>query len=395
MTSIAPATVGGVAVPTVLMPTSLDELSLALASTDAANQAVCIAGSGSKLEIGAAPAKLDVLVWLAGMAELIEYNPHDLVIRAQAGMPVATLQALVAESGQRLALDPPEESATLGGLVAANASGPLRHRYGTVRDLLIGATFVLADGTVAHTGGKVVKNVAGYDLAKLLTGSYGTIAALADVTFRLHGRPGARVAVRTPVSSIDDVERVLAGYNASQVEPSALELQLELPPGTGAVLALFEGHEATTRAHADAAANLAGGESTIVEWDEQFAHHPWGPTDLGLRLAYPPGALGPVLRAAAKALGSARVVARAGIGVLELATPAATGSEQATADLVATLRTATARLGASVVVVAATPEVKTQLDVWGPAAGLDLMRAIKDQFDPGHRLAPGRFVGGI
>ncbi len=149
------------------------------------------------------PSRLDLLVSTTGLRELIEYNPADLVVRAQAGLPLAELQAIVGAAGQRLALDPPEAGATLGGVVAANASGPRRHRFGTVRDLLIGATFVLADGTVAHTGGKVVKNVAGYDLAKLLTGSYGTLAVLADVTFRLHGLPacvGGRADSRCPRS---------------------------------------------------------------------------------------------------------------------------------------------------------------------------------------------------
>ena len=189
-------------------------------------------------------------------------------MRAQAGLPLAALQSVVGESGQRLALDPPEPGATLGGVVAANASGPRRHRFGTVRDLLIGATFVLADGTVAHTGGKVVKNVAGYDLAKLLTGSYGTLAVLADVTFRLHGLPAASVAVQTPVASIAEIERVLAAYRTSHLEPTALELQLELPQARGAVIALFEGRPETISAHADDAIALLG-DSQRVEWTER------------------------------------------------------------------------------------------------------------------------------
>jgi glycolate oxidase FAD binding subunit len=377
------SSVSGVPVPAVAAPASLDELGSVMAAADADGSAVCLAGAGTKLDVGAAPTRLDLLVSVSGLTDVIEYNPADLIVRAQAGLPLAALQAIVAEKGQRLALDPPEIGATLGGVVAANASGPLRHRYGTVRDLLIGATFVLADGTVSHTGGKVVKNVAGYDLGKLLTGSYGTLAALADVTFRLHSLPAASVAVQTAVASIDDVERVLAVYRASFLEPSALELQLVLPAATGSVTALFEGEAATAQQHAQAALDLVG-DSAMVEWTDPG--HPWTGDGLGLRIAFPPAALGRVLRA--WAFGPATVTARAGVGVLELTTI----SE---ASVVAELRNAIAPLGANVVVVSAPPAVKAELDVWGPVAGLSLMRSIKDQFDPAHRLAPGRFVGGI
>jgi glycolate oxidase FAD binding subunit len=383
------ADVAGVPVPSVVTPTSLEELSAALAAADADGQSICFAGGGSKLDIGAAPARLDAVISLAGLTDLIEYNPSDLVVRAHAGMPFAALQAVVGAAGQRLALDPPEAGATLGGVVAANASGPRRHRYGTVRDLLIGVTFVLADGTVAHTGGKVVKNVAGYDLAKLLTGSYGTLAALADVTFRLHGQPAAAVAVRTPIASIAAADAVLAAYRATQLEPAALELRTSLPTGEGELVALFEGHAATAHAHAGAAVALAEG-STIIEWREDFAAHPWTGDQLGLRLAFPPAAIGAVLRATAPFVGPATAHARAATGVLELA------CLDTDADvLVESVRAAVAPLGAHVIVVAASPATKAGLDVWGPTPGVELMRTIKDQFDPGHRLAPGRFAGGI
>jgi glycolate oxidase FAD binding subunit len=377
------ASVSGVAVPSVASPGSLEELSSVMAASAADGSAVCFAGGGTKLDVGAAPTRLDRLVSTAAMAGVIEYNPADLIVRAQAGLPLATLQAIVAEKGQRLALDPPEIGATLGGVVAANASGPLRHRYGTVRDLLIGATFVLADGTVSHTGGKVVKNVAGYDLGKLLTGSYGTLAVLADVTFRLHSLPAASVAVQTPVASVDDVERVLAAYGSSFLEPSALELACALPAAAGTITALFEGEPAAAQSHATAAVDRVG-DSRIVDWTD--AAHPWGGDTLGLRVAFPPAALGSVLRA--WKFGPAEITARAGVGVLEL-------TSAADPSTVAGLRAAVAPLGATVVVVSAPPAVKAELDVWGPVAGLSLMRSIKDQFDPAHRLAPGRFVGGI
>jgi glycolate oxidase FAD binding subunit len=382
--------IGGVVVPSVVAPTSLDELCFELASAAADDQAICAAGSGSKLEIGAAPTRLDRLVSLAGLTEVIEYNPSDLVVRAQAGVPLATLQSLVAKSGQRLALDPPEVGATLGGVVAANASGPRRHRYGTVRDLLIGATFVLADGTVAHTGGKVVKNVAGYDLAKLLTGSYGTLAVLADVTFRLHGLPAASMAVSTSVASVADAVRVVGVYQASRLEPTAVELRVSLPSGAGSVIALFEGDAAPASTHAATAAQLVG-DSTIGEWDPAYSDHPWSSGAVGLRIAFPPAALGAVLAACGSVLAASNVVGRTGIGVLEIA-PADVTDLGAS---VSALRVAVAGLDASVVVVSAPVAAKVGVDLWGPVGGLALMRSIKGQFDPDCRLAPGRFIGGI
>jgi glycolate oxidase FAD binding subunit len=388
----------GVRVPAAVSPGSVDDLASALSASAAGGQAVCIAGSGSKLEVGGAPDRLDLMINTSALTELIEYNPHDLVIRAQAGLPFARLQEVAAENGQWLALDPPEPDATLGGIVAANASGPRRHRYGTVRDLLVGATFVLADGTVAHTGGKVVKNVAGYDLDKLLTGSYGTLAALAELTFRLHPRPTATLAVRTELTTIADGARLTAAYRASLLEPTALELALDLPTQQGELTALFEGDEQVVRSQAAAAVELSASialPTTVDDSSADLAAHPWSAGEPGLRIAYPPAALAVILDAAAEVFDhGATIRARAGIGVLELAA-AGRFTAAELAESVRRLRASTVDHGASVVVVSASPELKQGLDVWGPAPGLQLMRAIKDQFDPAHRLSPGRFVGGI
>lgn len=388
----------GVRVPAAISPGSVEELAAALSASAAAGQAVCIAGSGSKLEVGAAPERLDLMINTGALTGLIEYNPHDLVIRAQAGLPLTRLQELAAENGQWLALDPPEPAATLGGIVAANASGPRRHRYGTVRDLLVGATLVLADGTVAHTGGKVVKNVAGYDLDKLLTGSYGTLAALAELTFRLHPRPATSLAVRTELTSIADGARLTAAHRGSLLEPTALELVLDLPGERGELIALFEGDEQVVRSQAAAAVELAASialPATIDDSGADLSAHPWSEGEPGLRIAYPPAALAQLAAAVSTVFDrGATIRARAGIGVLELA-PSGKWTAAALAESVRQLRASTVNRGATVIVVSASPELKRGLDVWGPAPGLQLMRAIKDQFDPGHRLSPGRFVGGI
>ena len=202
--------------------------------------AVAFVGGGTDLELGAPPARLDAVVRTRRLARVIEHAPSDQIVAVEAGLPLAALQRHLAPHGQRLALDPPlPERATIGGIVAANAFGPRRTRFGAVRDLVIGITVVRADGVVARGGGKVVKNVAGFDLPRLFCGSLGTLGLVAEVVFRLHPLPEASATV------------VLAGLSAPtalEVARSALDARLEpvavvaLAEGEGFRLALrFEG----------------------------------------------------------------------------------------------------------------------------------------------------------
>ena len=173
-------------------------------------------------------------------------------------MPLADLQAALAPAGQWLALDPPEPRATVGGVVAANASGPRRLRYGTVRDLIIGITVVLADGTVAHAGGKVVKNVAGYDLAKLFCGSLGTLGMVVEAIFRLHPLPAATAVVTVQVESPTEAGRAVQRLRRSALEPSAAELVVGELGWPGRLTVVFEGIQPGVEAQAAAAVELLG-----------------------------------------------------------------------------------------------------------------------------------------
>jgi glycolate oxidase FAD binding subunit len=159
-------------------PESVEEVAEVLRAADSAGHVVGIRAGGSKATWGGAAATADVELDLAGLRGVVEHARGDLVVTALAGTPLVELQESLAPAGQWLPLDPPETSATLGGIVATATSGPHRYRFGTPRDLLIGITVVLADGTTAKSGGKVVKNVAGYDLGRLFTGSYGTLGAV-------------------------------------------------------------------------------------------------------------------------------------------------------------------------------------------------------------------------
>ena len=196
----------------------------------------------------------------AGLDRILEHDPGDLTCTVEAGVRLSELRAALAARGQRLSLDPPGDP-TIGALLARNLSGPLRHRFGAPRDLVLGATLVLADGTIASAGGKVVKNVAGYDLARLVCGSDGRLAFIARASFRLHPLPKA---TGTLVVETDDVAGVAARLLGSQLQPSALDV---LHPGRVAVL--FEGSERAVAAQLVGAQALVGGvENDDAVWEE-------------------------------------------------------------------------------------------------------------------------------
>lgn len=196
----------------------------------------------------------------SGMQRILEHEAGDLTCTVESGIRVSALNRALAEHGQRLSLDPPGDP-TIGACLAASLSGPLRHRFGAPRDVVLGVTLVLADGTVANAGGKVVKNVAGYDLGKLICGSHGRLAFIARVSLRLHPIPAAS---GTLVVETDDAASAVALLQRSQLVPSALDV---LHPGRVAVL--FEGTERGVASQLATARALVGGDETGTDvWDE-------------------------------------------------------------------------------------------------------------------------------
>src|SRR2546422_4339961 len=188
----AAAAVGGQPPRWVVCPVSIDQLSRVVALAHDEGLAVAPPGGAHALELGNPPTRVDVVADLSSLVRVVEYNPDDLTITAEAGISAGALAALLAPHRQFLPLDPPGLiSRTLGGVTATNASGPLRARYGTMRDLLLGVRFVQADGVVTWGGSKVVKSVSGYDVPKLMVGALGTLGVLAELTLRLHSRPDA------------------------------------------------------------------------------------------------------------------------------------------------------------------------------------------------------------
>ena len=218
-----------------------------------------------------------------GLDRVLEHEAGDLTCTVEAGIRLSALQATLATAGQRLSLDPPGDP-TIGACLAGRLSGPLSHRYGTPRDLVLGVTLVLGDGTVASSGGKVVKNVAGYDLGKLVCGSEGRLGLIARVALRLHPRPAASA---TLVVRADDPAGVVRDLRRSRLQPSALDV---LHPGRVAVL--FEGREAAVEAQLATARALVGGDVDADDvWGEARSRQG---ASLG-RLRFVPGDLRNVL----------------------------------------------------------------------------------------------------
>jgi glycolate oxidase FAD binding subunit len=379
--------VGGVVPREVVRPTTVDQVAEVLRAAVADGRTVVPVGGRSKLTWAAPPESCDLLLDLTGLDRVVEHVAGDLTVVAEAGVRLADLQAQVGRAGQLLGLDPPEDGATLGGVVSANASGPRRLRYGTTRDLLIGITVVLADGTVAHAGGKVVKNVAGYDLGKLFTGAHGTLGVVVSTTWRLHPVPPARRVVTLELPDAAAAGPVSVALARSTLTPSAVEL-IAGADGTARLVVLFESIAESVAGQAGAAVALLGGGEESEDLPEDFGRRPGGADDVLLRLAHAPASLSAVL--GALPAGTA-LAAHAATGVTYAAVPAGEA-----VDALPRLRAAIAPHDGTAVVLRAPDAVRERLDHWGPVGdSLDLMRRVKERFDPERRMSPGRFVGGL
>lgn len=306
-----------------------------------------------------------------GLDRILEHNVGDFTAVLEAGVPFADAQAAFAEQRQMIAWDPPSDGATIGGIMATADSGPLRHRYGGVRDLVVGVSVVLSDGTIAKAGGKVIKNVAGYDLSKLFAGSFGTLGLIATISVRLHPLPSQTA---TAIARYDDPDALTAAVIALARKPlEADSLDVAWAGGEGRVLVRYSGATAVQRA--------LGTFDEVVEddeeiWAQQRARQR-GP--VVLKVAARPTDLAGVIRAA----GDATVVSRGALGLSWLALE--------DASRVHDIRQALAPRACTVLDGAAQVE-----DPWPDAGGSHVvMERLKARFDPARIFRPGSFVGGL
>ena len=360
--------------------------------------AVRIAGAGTKAW-GHPGEDVGVRLQTSALDAVVEHNVGDLTAVLEAGVPLRALEEKLAAENQMLALDPPlgaTGAATVGGAIAAGDSGPLRHRYGAARDLVLGVTVALSDGSVAQAGSKVIKNVAGYDLAKLFSGSFGTLGLITQVAVRLHPRPPDHA---TAAGATDDPARLqdaaiaLAG---SPLEAQALDVRWEA--GEGTVLARFAGIAAVEQAAAAAELLQAAGLGARTEDDDEPL---WAAQRAAqrsadgavIRVSGRPTQLAGACAAAGAAASGATLAGRAALGLWWIALPAAAPGELAQA--IARIRE---RLQPSPCVVLDAPAaVRAQLDPWDQpdTPALVLMRRVKQRFDPSATCNPGIFAGGI
>ena len=252
--------VDGVVPGLVARPADTAQVAEVLKAARAHGLTVVPRGRGTKISWGTAPTSADVLLDVSALDEVLDHAAGDLIVDTQAGVPLAAVQEVVAQGGQRLSLDETVPGASIGGSLATNASGPRRVAVGTARDLLIGITVVRADGVVAKAGGRVVKNVAGYDLGKLLIGSFGTLAVITEAVFRLHPAPAASRWVTVPVADPAQAQDVVQSVIHAQAVPAAIEV--EWAEGSGTVSVLLEGRETGVDGRTTTVLDLLGDTST-------------------------------------------------------------------------------------------------------------------------------------
>jgi glycolate oxidase FAD binding subunit len=404
-------TVAGVTPVCVAYPGTVEQAAGVMTAVAGLGMTVLPRGSGRTISWGPPPDRCDVITDMTRMDRILEHAAGDLVVRVEAGVTLGQLAKVLAEKGQRLALDAPP-GATVGGVLAMGAAGPLRLRYGTPRDLLIGITVVRPDGRVAHSGGKVVKNVAGYDIGKLFAGSRGTLGLITEATFRLHPLAALTMYVTRDYGNAAAAAAAVLAAAASPLQASAAEISRPEPGAPVRAGIMLEGSASGVRERADRMAELLRNDTQASleapGWWGQQGEASAGPVGGTLvRVTFWAAELRRVLDAidavAVDAGVAPAVNGSAGAGVLYVSLDAGENADQV-AVFVRALRAATGHGRAddrgvlargSVVVLAAPASVRASVDMWGPVPGLALMRAVKRQFDPGSTMAPGRFAGGI
>ena len=363
--------------PTTLRPTDLRSVRDAVLDTPGR---LAIAGAGTAADWAGALEPVDAVLETTGLTGVIAHNPGDMTVSVRAGTPLRALHEELASHGQHVSFDAARvaDGATVGGLVATADAGPAALVFGSLRDLVIGTTLVLADGTVARSGGHVIKNVAGYDLAKLVHGSHGTLAALVEVVLRLHPVPRSTATLVLPCPLVEAAEhatRVLGG----PFEPAALEW---ISAGDGTLLVRLEGTEDALPRRVRRLREVLGGEAREAAAGDPWLEHAGivrGTGDVAvLRVGVKPSALPGLL----DALPASAVAAGLGTGVATVRLPTA-----AVADAHAAVHAAG---GTSMV---RSRPAGADVPAWGPApSALPVLRALKSELDPDGRFGPGRFT---
>jgi len=385
----------------VVEPCSAVEVARVLSCAAVAGVSVAPRGGGTKMDWGNAPPSIDIVLSIKRLNRVLEHAWGDMTATVEAGCTVAQVQEVLAAHGQHLALDPLwMNKATMGGVLATNDSGALRVRFGALRDLIIGITVVLPDGTIARSGGKVVKNVAGYDLPKLMTGALGTLGVIVEATFRLYPLAREVGTLSFALPTIAAANELTLAIQDSTLAPTGVQIRasaLEQPQ----VDVRFEGVAAAIEAQTQTLFSMAAGakqiESKPGTWNAREDLWSGAPSSLICKASVLPSHLACMCEALNRVAASSNIKWRAvmqsiGLGALQIEANDAGSLLTVLEDLRAELR----KLGGSLVLLRCPLEMKQHVDVWDTSGdALPLMRRVKERFDPGGILNPGRFVGGI
>ncbi len=401
-------------------PHSVEELRCTVAEAAARGSTTAPVGGGSRLDLGNPPDAVDLAVSTKHLDRLVRHTPDDLTAAAEAGITIAGLQSALAEHGQFLAVDPPlPERATLGGTLAVGFSGPAKWQYGNVRDCVIGMSVVQADGKLTKSGGQVVKNVSGYDLARMHVGALGTLGVIVEASLKLTPLPQTETTLLSGYASLDAAWRAGLEVFRSPVVPLALTafeqraatvLELDSDSHTAFLAIRLGGRPLTVERQARECRSLIEQSSgALLEALERSETSPlWnGLRDFGWSDKARPAVL---LRAmATPAAGATALEALGNLGA-DCASPALVGhpahgtahagwfgdAGAPRADALKEARRRVEDLGGRLVIERCPVPLKSEIDVWGePGPALTTMRRLKNEFDPGRMFNPGRYVGGI
>jgi len=385
--------VDGEVPPQVAEPDTPEAFARVLKQASADRLPTVVRGGGTKLSWGRPPATIDLVVSTSRPNRLIAHRHGDLTATVQAGMKLRDLNAALSGQRQWLPIDSAFDEATIGGVVATNDAGPSRHRHGTPRDLVIGITLALTDGRVVKAGGTVVKNVAGYDLGKLVSGSHGTLAGIADVTFKLVPIPQTSATLVAWYAEAAALARDVATLDATQIEPAAFDVRMQDGDMPFQLKVRIATSPAACDAQIAAARQIISGQTTVLtdiaeqaSWAAQM--DPMGHGDATLRLSWLPSRLPEVLA-------TLEALQRSGIRLLFAGRVVGAGALRLSGDMPA-LAAAVERLRASpdvahVVILRGSRELKERVDVWGSELSSDrVARAVKQALDPAGILNAGR-----
>ncbi len=384
----------------IVYPHTQEQLAAVVAEAHRHNWRILPCGSGSKLSWGGLATGADIVISTERLNQLIEHAVGDLTVTVESGMKFSNLQKVLADSRQFLALDPTvPKLATIGGIVATADTNSWRQRYGSVRDQLLGITFVRADGQIAKAGGRVVKNVAGYDLMKLFTGSYGTLGIISQLTFRVYPLPevSGTVVLTGTDEAISQAAAILRGSALTPTQADLLSAKLVSKLGLGTGLGLIARFQSISESVKEQSNRLlavgeklgldvviysAADEADLWQRLTEQMHSLYTESVINCKIGVLPTAAVEVLSQAEMGL----IHITSGLGWLQFENQ----------NQVLTMRDRTQIHGGFLTILQAPVTVKQKLDVWGYTGNaLPLMRRIKQQFDSKNILSPGRFVGGI